>query len=294
MRMKLAVSLLSSYLYCPRKVFLQKVLKLREPLRQPLILGTIRHQAVETACGAEEELVLSIGRDADSGEVNRLYVEHYASMLRGTIIKHLSSLDALGISPSDAYSHSFPSLLQEATFRAENTYSFFEKTKLIGHELWERLTPKIRSEVRIESDELQLVGIIDQVHDYGTHAVPVELKTGKMPKDGVWPGHRIQAAAYALMLEGAQGKRVPQAVVHYLDGNEKRGVVLNPFMREEIVGLVEEIKQLLDNTILPEYCHSVQKCAACGLKKECYNPKLMQSLLISVRAPTQQQLLLRG
>src|SRR3989338_4094124 len=275
--MKLAGSLLSTYLYCPRKGFLQKAFKLREPLRQPLIFGTIRHQALEEATFIEKEIVTSIGKGADEHEVQKRYVDEYASILKEVVLKHAASLDSLGISGSDAYEHSFSSLVREAQSRAMNAFSFFEKTRLIGEELWERLTPKIHSEVRIESEELQLVGIVDQVHDYGDYAIPVELKTGKMPKEGVWPGHRIQAGAYALMLEEMQGKPVGQAVVYYLDGNEKRNIVMNPFMREEIAGLVEEIQELLSNTLLPEYCCSMQKCAACGLRKECYNQTLMQS-----------------
>ena len=155
----------------------------------------------------------------------------------------------------------------------------------------EKLTPKITSEFHIVSEKLQLKGIIDQIEDYGNGVVPIELKTGSCPREGVWPGHRIQAGAYALMLEEMQGKPVGQAVVYYLDGNEKRNIVMNPFMREEIAGLVEEIQELLSNTLLPEYCCSMQKCAACGLRKECYNQTLMQSLLTSVRVPTQRQLL---
>ncbi len=202
-----------------------------------------------------------------------------------------ASLISLNLGAPSVYENAFPSLLQEANSRAMNTFSFFEKTGFVGEELWEKLTPKIHSEVRIESEELQLVGIVDQVHDYGEYAVPVELKTGKMPKEGVWPGHRIQAAAYALMFEEIQGKPVEQAVVHYLDGNEKRNIMMNPFMREEIIGLVEEIQELLSNTLLPEYCGSMRKCAACGLRKECYNPTLMQNFLTSVRVPIQQRLL---
>jgi CRISPR-associated protein Cas4 len=289
--MKLPVSLLSTYLYCPRKVFLQRVLKLREPLRQPLIFGTIRHETLEKASLAEQGIVCSIIQESVFGDVYSLYMNRYAHALRETVDAHAESLRSLRIEPSDAYEYTLPSLLREAESRAVNTYTFFERTGLLAEELWEALTPKISSEVRIESEKLQLVGVIDQLHDYGPHVVPVELKTGKMPREGVWPGHRVQAAAYALMLQEHSGREVREAVVHYLDGNEKRQIIINPFMREEIVFLVKEIQELLANTLLPEYCDSRQKCAACGLRTQCYDAGLMQSLLASSRATTQQRLL---
>ena len=42
--MKISVSMLSSYIYCPRKLFLQKVLAVEEPPKESLVLGTLRHE----------------------------------------------------------------------------------------------------------------------------------------------------------------------------------------------------------------------------------------------------------
>ena len=36
---------------------------------------------------------------------------------------------------------------------------------------------------------------------YENGYVPIELKTGKMPKEGVWPGHKVQIAAYSMLIE---------------------------------------------------------------------------------------------
>ena len=40
----LSVTHLSSYLYCPRKLYLQKVLSIYEPPKEALVKGTIRHK----------------------------------------------------------------------------------------------------------------------------------------------------------------------------------------------------------------------------------------------------------
>jgi CRISPR-associated protein Cas4 len=244
---------------------------------------------LEQASLVEKELVSSIAEKIEYNEVYTLYTAQYVDILRELIEVHSDGLRSLHIEPEDAYYHALPSLMREAESRALNTFSFFEKTGLLEVDLWKALTPKILSEVKIESEELQLVGVIDQVHDYGAHVVPVELKTGRMPKQGVWPGHRIQACAYALML-GEQGTAVQEAIVHYLDGNEQRKVMINPFMKEEILQLVGEVRELLNNTLLPEYCNSEQKCSACGLRRECYNEGLMQSLLLSARMPAGEQM----
>ena len=288
--MKIAVSLLSAYLYCPRKVFLEKVLQMHEPPKQPLILGTIRHQTLQRVSLGEEKLVSLLHSPVSFADVHASYEQLYTRFLREVIKSHTDSLHALFLDPLDAYYHALPSLLREAQIRATNTFSFAQKSVLEGTELWKALTPKIISEVKVESEELQLVGVVDQLHDFGSHVIPVELKTGKTPRQGVWPGHRIQAAAYALVLrENKQYRYVQEAVVHYLDSNEKRVVVMNPFMEEEIVTLIEEVQELLSNAVLPEICDSKQKCVSCGLRTKCYDNTFMQNALRALPMPLRVQ-----
>jgi len=282
--MKIPVSLLSTYLYCPRKVFLERVLRLREPPRQPLVLGTIRHQALEEAAKAEEALVSSeVDGILSYDDILEIYKAQYLSLLRDVVQRHVPALESLGMDPLDAYHRALPTLLREAETRTANLHRCMDSTKLAGRQLWDALTPKIRSEVAIDSDELHLTGIVDQIHETGDSMIPVELKTGKMPREGVWPGHRVQAAAYALLVGERYGKAVPHAIVHYLDANEKRMIPMNPFMKDEIRMLVGEIMELMDNRLMPEFCSSRQKCAACGLKRQCYDSSLMDSLIVALR-----------
>lgn len=277
--MKIPVSLLSTYLYCPRKVFLERVLRLKEPLRQPLVFGTIRHNALEAASNSEEEIICDHARGMMGQEdFFKIYQERYLLELRKIVQKHLSSLQALNIDPLDAYHKALPTVMREAKVRSVNAHQFMLHTRLTGPGLWDALTPKIRSEVALESEELHLTGIVDQVHDHGSFLIPFELKTGKAPRQGVWPGHRIQAAAYALLVEEKSNKPVKEAIVHYLDLDEKRRVAINPFMKDEVRMLVGEIMELLSNSLLPDHCSAQNKCASCGLRNQCYDGSMMQTL----------------
>ncbi|MBI2659513.1 hypothetical protein HYX05_05440, partial [Candidatus Woesearchaeota archaeon] len=64
--MKISVSLLSSYLYCSRKLFLEKVLLLEEPPKESLVMGSIRHETYDNINKKEEEIVTSITKEHDS------------------------------------------------------------------------------------------------------------------------------------------------------------------------------------------------------------------------------------
>ena len=62
--MKISVSLLSSYLYCSTKLFLEKVLLLEEPPKESIVMGSVRHETYDSINKKEEEIVTSITKKA--------------------------------------------------------------------------------------------------------------------------------------------------------------------------------------------------------------------------------------
>ncbi|MDP3766072.1 MAG: CRISPR-associated protein Cas4 [Nanoarchaeota archaeon] len=283
--MKISVSLLSTYLYCSRKLFLEKVLLLEEPPKESVVMGSIRHQTYDNVNKKEEVIVTSITKKVPLDNMIALYKREYLAILRKVIINNKKRLEGVNINMLDAYKKSFPFIMEESEIRANNIFNFIEANNVFGEDLWQKLTPKILSELRVESDELKLKGVIDQVHVYGNNYVPFELKTGRMPQDGVWPSHRIQIAAYSLLLQEKFNKDVKEGFVVYLDSKEKRHIAINPFMKQEVRQLVDEIINLLESKELPDFCNNENKCRKCGLKQTCYNEEEVNNLL-KIRIPS--------
>lgn len=277
--MKISVSLLSSYLYCSRKLFLEKVLLLEEPPKESLVMGSIRHEAYDRINKAEEEIVTSIIQKMKLEDIKTLYRQRYLQILRKSLASSRKRLQELNISMIDAYKKSFPFIMEESETRSHNIFSFMQANNVFGEELWEKLTPKIMSELRVESDELRLKGIVDQIHVYDDEYVPFELKTGRTPQDGVWPSHRIQLAAYSLLLQERFKKPIKEGFVVYLDTKEKRHIAMNPFMKEEVKQIVDNIIALLEKKELPDFCNNENKCRKCGLKQTCYDENEINNLL---------------
>src|SRR3989338_8910398 len=150
--MKISVSLLSSYLYCSRKLFLEKVLLLEEPPKESLVLGSIRHETYDSINKKEEEIVTSITKKATLGSIESLYKQKYMQILRKAIVNNKKRLEEANLNMLDAYKKSFSFITDEAGARASNVFSFIQSNNVYGQELWERLTPKIISELRVESE----------------------------------------------------------------------------------------------------------------------------------------------
>lgn len=275
----LSVTHLSSYLYCQRKLYLQQVLGLYEPPKEALIKGSIRHKVYENINLAERELVTSIKKATALDDLKGKYHQKYREILIEVIKQNKDELKKFNLLPQELFKRTWPLILAESESRAAAVHKFILKHNLFGEELWEKLTPKIESELRITSEELGLKGVIDQIEIYKEGFVPVELKTGKSPKEGIWPGHKIQLIAYALLLEEKFKTQVKEGFVHYLDARERRHIALNPFMKIELKELIGKVNGLLNSDELPSFEKNQNKCVSCGIKEDCYNEKRLQELV---------------
>jgi CRISPR-associated protein Cas4 len=275
--------MLSGYEYCKRKLFLNYVLKFFEPVKKSTSLGTIRHETYDGINKAEEEIVKSIKHFIKREEISDLYKQKYREILAKVIRKNKKDLEELKLNLGEVFKQVWPLILDESETRSKTIFEFIQMNKLYGEELWQRLTPKIHSEVRIESEKLNLKGIIDQLEVYKQGIVPVELKTGSMPNEGVWPGHRLQIAAYALLAQEHFNQEVKEGFVLYLDHKERRHIAINPFTIEEIKDLIKKIELLLHTKKLPETVSNTNKCRQCGLKDVCQNEQLLKDKLDEIK-----------
>ena len=270
------VTALSSYLYCRRKLFLEKVLGIRVEIpKEAIINGSIRHSVYESINHAQEELVKSI-TEKDWNTIYGLYKAKYIRLLKKAIVYNKEQLKSIEIPLTKFFRDTKPLIENEAEYRAMKIFDFIERTGFLGEELWDNLSPKVKPEYRISSRILGMRGIIDELEVYENFFVPVEFKTGKMPKEGVWPGHKIQVGAYALLLEETFNIQITKAVVRYLDTNTTRDVLINPFLKDEVKELVKKVNNLLNSTEIPDFTENENKCKACDLKDVCYDKKSLE------------------
>ena len=268
---------LSSYLYCPRKLFISNVLLIKEPPKAELVKGRIWHETYETINKNDELIVMSINTKSYQ-DIYSSYRRYYSKFLRNAIIKNKTTLKEFQINMLDIFKDYWQSFDEEAKERALNLSNFIERNNVFGKELWDKLTPKLLSEQFFKSEKLNLSGVIDivEIHDNKSY-MPVELKTGKVPDKGMWDGHRIQLAAYMLLLEDA-GKNVGEAVMKYR-GAEKRILSMNSFLKNEVIDLIKKTKNILESFNPPKYVDNRNKCKSCQFKETCYNQETMKTLV---------------
>lgn len=272
----ISVTDLSSYLYCQRKLYLQNVLGFYEPPKEALARGKVRHCIYENITLSEQKLVESIKEDDLIETVKERFRNKYRELVLQAIKIYKKELERFDVNVGKLFKGIWPMIADEAESRADFVYDFSSKNKLFGKELWEKITPKIKTEYKVVSEKLGVKGIIDRLEVYEKRIVPIELKTGSSPKEGIWPNHRVQIAAYAMLLEDKFGTAIKEAIVEYLDAKEKRRLHINAFLRSEVLELIERVKLLLDGKEPPKFEENKNKCAKCGIRDKCHDEETIR------------------
>lgn len=277
--MTISVTALTGYNYCARKLFLGEVLKIKEPITKHLVLGRILHSFVEETNKIEEKIVKKISEEISIEDLGKIFREPHSEILKKMMIKNQFELKEFGLDIAETYKEMWQLSKQVADERTKIISETIARKGLGGEKLWRAIKPKIIAELSISSSELGIKGRIDQIEDYEEYYCPIELKSGKAPREGAWKDHQLQLAAYALMLEERFKRPAQKGIVYYLGSNTKVEQPINSFLKDELKELIKKVRELLDGTEIPDYAENKNKCERCGIKKKCYDESLVKKLL---------------
>ncbi len=130
------------------------------------------------------------------------------------------------------------------------------------------------TELTLESETLGIRGRLDAVRTREGLLYPVEHKKGRSRrgedgKPAAWDSDRLQAVAYAMLLEEDAGRAVAEARIRYhADGMTVR-VAATPESRSEVLRAVARARVLSATTERPAVTKDERKCVRCSLAPVC-------------------------
>ena len=134
-------------------------------------------------------------------------------------------------------------------------------------------TPEKRS-FEVASERWGLLGKVDAVRRRDGHWVAIEHKRGRCRRadDGqpqAWPSDRIQAVAYAVLLEEALAQPVPQARVRYHADGVTALVAVDEAARSDLAAAVARARLLRRSPQRPPVAENENLCPRCSLAPVC-------------------------
>lgn len=134
-------------------------------------------------------------------------------------------------------------------------------------------TPELRS-FEVSSDEWGLLGKVDAVRRRDGAWVAYEHKRGRCRRgdDGqveAWPSDRIQAVAYAVLVEESLGEPVRQARVRYHADNVTALIDIDDAARADLRRAIARARELRETTQRPPVADNERLCTSCSLAPVC-------------------------
>jgi CRISPR/Cas system-associated exonuclease Cas4 (RecB family) len=257
--MKVNVSTLNEFEFCPRKVYLQHVLKVAPEWTMAQAHSFIGYALRKELSMRKARLLKKVTKERCVDELVR---EEFACIIMDAPLIHREKLSGISIE----------ALLPEIRREMEAELDLLsEKLEALVREhgikrAIELLTP-LKVEYALSSAASGLSGIVDKVVQ---PLAPVDIKTGSVG-EGIWEGDRLQVCAYGMLLEEKFNQDVSCGFVEYARIQEQRPVVFTERLRRRVFETRDSVREILSGS-LPEICPhgSGRKCEACGLKESCY------------------------
>lgn len=250
---------ITEYLYCPRKVYLKKIKKIKTPPTKPMILGFLKHKIFDIFNKNELIIVSGIKQILSKEQILMIYRNYLKTLIREASQNYSYMLRTFKIPLEDLEKQTLDFLKEDLIIRTNSIKKTLD-SGFFGKELWRNLKPKYLTEFQIISEELGLKGRIDRIL-LGDKILPFEIKTRK----DIFESDKIQLAAYALLLEEEFSRKINKGIIEAGKGQEE--IEITEQLKNKVFEIADKIREMKE---APEFQNNFKKCKSCFLKKQCF------------------------
>jgi len=264
---KVSITWISTWLYCKRKLYLEQVRNFKVENEAFEIKSELKKRVFDDINSADKRIVVSFNSFKSLEDIQMVFRKEYYKIIQGIVNENRIKLFNIGLNVTDFFHEIWPSALEEAKTRSNNLFSFILKEKIYSDELWSKLYPRYLSNVYFNNNKIE--GVLEKVELYQDYSIPIKVRTGKAPKEGVWPSDKVLMEIFIYLTEKEFGKKVEHGIINYLGSEEVRKVSKSEHAEEFMSLLLEDLNNTLKGS-LPGFVKNRKKCDKCPLKERCY------------------------
>jgi len=142
-----------------------------------------------------------------------------------------------------------------------------------GSQIAELFFPTSMYSYLMRDPQLEIVGSCDKIEIINGRYFPISLKSAIPPLKGTWDSDSIELVAAALLIEDEFDTEVFVGFVDYLKLGERRPVVMDVALRKGLFRVLNEIKDVINENIVPEVAAHTEKCVKCDYREICHKPE---------------------
>lgn len=124
-----------------------------------------------------------------------------------------------------------------------------------------------RAEQPLLSHRYQLVGRPDYLVDADDGLIPVEVKSTRLRGNDPYDSHKLQLAAYCLLVEDTENQRPPYGILHYANATVR--IPFDDALRDHLLDLLEQMRRAQAGGELLRSHDDPLRCTHCGYRQAC-------------------------
>lgn len=258
------VSEINAWLYCPRKVFITKVLKIFQPPNRAMTIGKIKHSILENFSKQEEKLISQIDSNFDSIDLVFVYQDFLKNIAQKVFLENQEAINKFLIDKDDILKKVMGDFSEDIKLRVASIKDALAKG-FVKEEIWKNLDYIYLSEIRLESEAIGLKGRVDRikVSRSDNTIIPYELKSRE---DNIFHSDELQLTAYAMLLEPFYKTIIRKGIIEV--GNTKKELLITQENKDEVLKIADLIRNI-EGSEPPPILSNFKKCQYCDFKEEC-------------------------
>lgn len=119
--------------------------------------------------------------------------------------------------------------------------------------------------VSVLSESLGITGTVDELVITEDNIYPVDYKLAKR----VSPNHRLQVAAYAMILEEMYDAQIERGFIYLILNRKTIDIEISPKLREHVYAIISEIEYIISNEQMPHPTLQQTRCINCEFRRFC-------------------------
>ena len=123
------------------------------------------------------------------------------------------------------------------------------------------------------SPQYRLTGKPDYLLKSGEEIIPVEVKSTSLRGHEPYDSHKLQLAAYCLLVEDTHSVRPSHGILQYADATVR--LPFNDPLQERLLATLDEMQAARDARDLPRNHDAPARCARCGFLHTCGSQALV-------------------
>ena len=269
----IAVSSLSNYTYCPRRLYLSQVKGIRKETSHS-VAGKIEHDARRIICPQLKHKYLKL--------TNNKQIVEFENRVFQIIDRTMDYIRKVAFIEFPIFTPEIQFFIEELDYRlkseeerrVQTLTNLFEMGKWNKSKIYHLLPWLV--EHPVASKDLQLKGRIDQVFLEEERAIPVDIKTTPYPFISR-EADAVQIGAYSLLLEKVWGREVRKGQIYYSRSFLHYDVRISDELRNKVIETRNCVRRILEMTKPPPPLegHEALKCRFCYLRTECQTETLI-------------------